>query len=170
MIINSTLSPIETLDIEMYSMARVSLMCCLDFTQSHDVTLLSRLSKPKFVKMDSYLQMHYVLDKLQIFGKSKNSLYGLLSSYVSTVMGRRLLQERLMHPLYDREQILHRLQEADDIKDHIDDILPHLKSVVDIERLFRRLSLGKLHPFELFNMYISIEEIIHIYEKLSRNT
>ena len=166
---NSTLSPIETLDLEMYGFARLSLMCCLDFAQSHDPTLLNHLVAPTYVQMDSFMQMHYVVDKLNIFG-SKHTLYGMLSKYVSTVMGRRLLHDRLIHPLFDRDKILKRLQQVEEIKDRSSEIVPHLKSIVDVERLFRRLALGKLHPFELFNLYVSLEEIIHIYEKLSRDT
>ncbi|NCB13543.1 MAG: MutS family DNA mismatch repair protein, partial [Erysipelotrichia bacterium] len=82
-------------------------------------------------------------------------------------MGKRLLKERLTHPIKDSKEILRRLALSKELYDYHAPIENELANIYDIERLTRRIKLNRLHPFELNYLYdslLSIKEVVKFME------
>ena len=76
------------------------------------------------------------------------SLLKLINN-TSTAMGKRLLKERLTHPVKDSKELLRRYALSKELYDYHAPIENELSNIYDIERLTRRIKLNRLHPFEL---------------------
>ena len=77
-------------------------------------------------------------------------------------MGKRLLKERLTHPIKDEKELLRRYKLSKDLYDYHNPIENSLTNIYDIERLTRRIKLNRLHPFELNYLYDSLLSIQNI--------
>lgn len=115
-----------------------------------------------------------------ISGHKYSSVFNLMDQ-TSTPMGKRLLKERLLLPLVDPTKIRERYDHVDFFRQKLDEPvanclklkhLPghtqlyrcqqyevHLKNIVDIERLHRKMCLGLLQPSELAQLYTSYQAI-----------
>lgn len=83
-------------------------------------------------------------------------------------MGKRLLKERLTHPVKDSKELLRRYALSKELYDYHAPIENELSNIYDIERLTRRIKLNRLHPFELtyYDSLLSIQRSCDIYGKL----
>jgi DNA mismatch repair protein MutS len=82
-------------------------------------------------------------------------------------MGKRLLKERLSHPIKDEKELNKRYKLSKDLYDYHTPIENSMGNIYDIERLVRRIKLSRLHPFELSYLYdslFSIKEVISFME------
>ncbi|MCK5293478.1 MAG: DNA mismatch repair protein, partial [Arcobacteraceae bacterium] len=107
------------------------------------------------------------LEQLNILESSHQpSLFNLINN-TSTAMGKRLLKERLSHPIKDEDELNARYKLSKDLYDYHMPIENSMGSIYDIERLARRIKLNRLHPFELSYLYdslFSIKEVISFTE------
>ncbi|MBL6970480.1 MAG: DNA mismatch repair protein [Campylobacterales bacterium] len=161
--IQSLLTSIEHLDMERYSMASESLAILIDFIISHDSTICQKLSYPIKLDVNKYVYLgNNALEQLNILESNNQSSIAKLINHTSTAMGRRLLKERLTHPIKDEKELLKRYKLSQELYDYHTPIENHLANIYDIERLTRRIKLNRLHPFELSYLYdslISVKEI-----------
>lgn len=164
--IKSILSSIEYLDLERYPNVSESLAILCEFILEHDSCIIEKMNKPKFLKNKKYLYLgNNALEQLGIISKDPNekTLLNLLS-WTSTAIGKRLLKERLLNPICNIPELNKRY-------DLIEKLIPihkeyeiHLKSIYDIERILRRIKLGKIHPYEISYLFDSLESILAIFE------
>ncbi len=161
--IQSLLTSIEHLDMERYSIASESLAILIDFIISHDSTICQKLSYPIKLDVNKYVYLgNNALEQLNILESNNQSSIAKLINHTSTAMGRRLLKERLTHPIKDEKELLRRYKLSQELYDYHAPIENHLANIYDIERLTRRIKLNRLHPFELSYLYdslISVKEI-----------
>jgi DNA mismatch repair ATPase MutS len=75
----------------------------------------------------------------------------------STAIGRRLLKERLLNPIMEKDELERRYNLIERVSSHIRFLDETMRGIYDIERLSRRLALGRLHPFEINHIYESIQ-------------
>ena len=166
----SLLSPIEQLNLEFQPLSAMSLMLCLDFIFDHDERILRSLNVPReweekkhlILNNNTLYQLNIVCDGSQ--GNAK-SLFDVING-TKTVMGKRALKNWMLNPvicpvllerkygtlgrviggefwkLYDRE----------------------LGMVVDLERFFRKMSIGYLMPHELSSFETSLDAIKRVIE------
>jgi len=159
--INSFLTPIEYLDLERYPMATESLSILIDFIIEHDEELIFKINRPIFLGNRRYLYLgNNALEQLGVVSKDRADMTLLrLLDRSSTAFGKRLLKERLLNPICDREIIEKRYDLIEKLSANIDKFGAILKQIYDLERLSRRIKLKRLHPVELTYIATSIDAI-----------
>jgi DNA mismatch repair protein MutS len=166
--IQSLLTPIEHLDMEKFALASESLAILIDFVISHDANIIQKLSIPIKLDVSKYIYLgNNALEQLNILEvPHQPSLFNLINN-TSTAMGKRLLKERLTHPVKDEKELKRRYKLSNDLYDYHMPIENSMGNIYDIERLSRRINLNRLHPFELSYLYdslFSIKEVITFME------
>ena len=166
--IESLLTPIEHLNMERYAMAGESLAILIDFVIGHDSNIIQKLMYPVKLDVSKYIYLgNNALEQLNILETPHQPNLLKLINNTSTAMGKRLLKERLTHPIKDEKELLKRFKLSKDLYDYHNPIENSLSNIYDIERLTRRIKLNRLHPFELNYLYdslLSIKQIVEFME------
>ena len=158
--IESLLTPIEHLDMERYALASESLAILIDFVIGHDSKIIQKLSLPVKLDVNKYVYLgNNALEQLNILETPHQPNLLKLINNTSTAMGKRLLKERLTHPIKDEKELLRRYKLSRDLYDYHTPMESSLANIYDIERLTRRIKLNRLHPFELNYLYDSLQSI-----------
>jgi DNA mismatch repair protein MutS len=167
------LSPIEFLNLEKYpSLVQVYILL-LDFIYEHDPLIIGKISKPIIETFSSdYLQLlGDTICQLDLipsnngFSLAKNNVFSLID-FTSTSMGQRLLKDRLCQPSTKVKLLRKRYIDIEsmlnsDYREY--EIL--LKGLPDIQRLHRKMFLGKLTPNEFYALDSAYEIIIKLIDK-----
>ena len=166
--IQSLLTPIEHLDMERFPLASTSLAILIDFVIGHDSNIIQKLFKPTKLDVSKYVYLgNNALEQLNVLESHNNpSIFELINN-TSTAMGKRLLKERLSHPIKDEKELLRRYKLSNDLYDYHTPIENSMGNIYDIERLSRRIKLNRIHPFELsylFESLFSIKEVVTFME------
>lgn len=166
--IESLLTSIEHLDMERVPLCSESLAVLIDFVISHDSNIIQKLSHPIKLDVSRYIYLgNNTLEQLNIIETTHNPSLIKLINNTSTAMGKRLLKERLTHPVKDSKELLRRYNLSKELYDYYAPIENELANIYDIERLTRRIKLNRLHPFELNYLYdslVSIKEVVLFME------
>ena len=117
--IESLLTSIEHLDMERVPLSTESLAVLIDFVIGHDSNIIQKLSHPVKLDVSRYIYLgNNALEQLNIIETSHNPSLIKLINNTSTAMGRRLLKERLTHPVKDSKEILRRLSLSKELYDY----------------------------------------------------
>jgi len=166
--IQSLLTPIEHLNMERYALSSESLAILIDFVIGHDSKIIEKLSYPVKLDVSRYIYLgNNALEQLNILEMPHQPNLLKLINNTATAMGKRLLKERLTHPIKDEKELNRRYKLSNDLYDYHAPIENSLSNIYDIERLTRRIKLNRLHPFELNYLYDSlgsIKEIVKFME------
>ena len=166
--IESLLTPIEHLNMERFALASEALAILIDFVIGHDSKIIEKLSFPVKLDVSKYIYLgNNALEQLNILEQPHQPSLIKLINNTSTAMGKRLLKERLTHPIKDEKELNRRYKLSNDLYDYHAPIEGSLSNIYDIERLTRRIKLNRLHPFELNYLYDSlgaIKEIVKFME------
>lgn len=168
--IRSLLSPIEYLDLERYPYASESLCILINVIIDHDAGIIEKMNRPMFLGTNRYMYLgNNAAEQLGIISRDHDEMTLLkLIDKTSTAMGKRLLRERLLNPICDPKLLEERYDLIDKMGEHIAPLETKLKEVYDLERILRRLKLGKLHPFELAYFYASLSAAESLFEEADR--
>ena len=168
--INSFLSSIEFLDLERYPSTTQALTVLIDFIIEHDETIIAKMNKPHFIGSQRYTYIgNNALEQLSVISRTPSEITLLsLMDKTSTAFGKRLLKERLLNPIYDKNILESRYNLTDKLLPQMDKFETHLKSIYDLERITRRIKLHKLHPIELTYINTSLEAILSLFEDAQR--
>ena len=146
----------------------INLILIFNFISMHDKCLILNLSKPIIDGHNqSYLKtFNETYSKLNIFDSNqniRNSLFKFIN-FTSTSPGKRLLISNLKNPIHDSESLNQKYNMIDEILlDH--HIIKHIEDnlkIIDLERIYRRFSIGKLNPFEIPKLDYSNQQIINL--------
>lgn len=172
------LSILEYLDIEIYGYAIISFVVLLSFAHEHDIKLIDNIFLPKVYNNKNHMVLgNSAIYQLNIFSnngletinKSYNSLLDVVDN-TSTAMGRRYLKEILSMPLLSKTDLdQYYLYTSEIIKDDYRKYEEKLSGILDLDRLLKKLSIGRLHPYELLSFKESYDEVISILEIISKN-
>ncbi|MGB5792828.1 MutS-related protein [Poseidonibacter sp.] len=166
--VQSLLTAIEHLDMERVPLSTEALAVLIDFVIGHDSNIVQKLSSPEKLDISKYIYLgNNALEQLNIIETSHNPSLIKLINNTSTAMGKRLLKERLSHPVKDEKELLRRFALSKELYDYHAPIENELANIYDIERLTRRIKLNRLHPFELNYLYdslLSIKEVVTFME------
>ena len=159
--INSFLSPIEFLDLERYPYTTEALAILIEFIIEHDEVIIEKMNRPIFLGESRYLYLgNNALEQLGVISKERSEVTLLsLIDKTSTAFGKRLLKERLLSPILEKEILEQRYNLSEKLLKNSDKFDTHLKNIYDLERITRRIKLKKLHPVELTYINSSIEAI-----------
>lgn len=159
--INSFLSAIEYLDLERHPYTTEALAILIEFIIEHDEAIIEKMNRPIFLGTSRFLYMgNNALEQLGVISRDKSEVTLLdLIDKTSTAFGKRLLKERLLSPILDKEILEERYDLTEKLLEHCDSYDTHLKNIYDLERITRRIKLKKLHPVELTYIVMSLEAI-----------
>jgi len=162
--INSFLSAIEYLDLERYPYTTEALAILIDFIIEHDEAIIEKLNRPIFLGAKRYLYLgNNALEQLGVISKDSSELTLLkLIDKTSTAFGKRVLKERLLSPIVDREILEKRYDLSEKILKNSSKYETNLKNIYDLERILRRIKLQKLHPLELTYLAMSLSSVLNI--------
>jgi len=165
--INSFLSAIEFLDLERHPYTSEALAILIEFIIEHDELIIEKMNRPLFLGESRYLYLgNNALEQLGVISRDRAEVTLLsLIDKTSTAFGKRLLKERLLSPILDKEILESRYDLSEKLMQESDTYDTHLKNIYDLERITRRIKLKKLHPVELTYISMSLEAI----EKLLKN-
>ncbi len=168
--IHSLLSAIEHLDLERSPMITESLAILIDFVIEHDIHIIQKLDYPKIIDNRRFMYLgNSALEQMGVVSRDKKE-YTLLKMLdkSATAIGRRLLKERLLNPIMEKEELERRYDLIERVSSHTRYLDEIMRGIYDLERLSRRLDLGKLHPFEMNHIYesmLSVKELIRYAKK-----
>jgi DNA mismatch repair protein MutS len=155
-------SALLSLGIEMWRLGSLALGNLLNYLTDYNPLLLKKVSPPTLYSLNDHITLpHNAFISLDIFktqnGKEdpKETLIGAIDR-CKTAMGQRRLRQLVQGPLNDLDQINSRLDKVEDFLKQ-NNFLTELKDVYDFVRLSRRMSLNRLMPHEILNLYQSVK-------------
>jgi len=162
--INSFLSAIEFLDLERHPYTTEALALLIDFIIEHDESIIEKMNKPQFLGSKRYMYIgNNAMEQLSVISRDPSEITLLnLIDKTSTAFGKRLLKERLLNPICDKEILEERYNLTEKLSKNIERYETHLKQIYDLERITRRIKLRKLHPVELTYIAMSLESILNL--------
>ncbi|MDD3769265.1 MAG: DNA mismatch repair protein [Sulfuricurvum sp.] len=168
--IRSLLSPVEYLDLERYPYASESLGVLINVIIDHDSAIIEKMNRPTFLGTARYMYLgNNAAEQLGIISRDSDEMTLLkLIDKTSTAMGKRLLRERLLNPICDPKLLEERYDLIEKMQRHIAPFETRLKEVYDLERILRRLKLGKLHPFELAYFHTSLRAAENLFDEAKK--
>jgi len=168
--IQSLLSPIEHLDLERSPMITESLAILIDFVIEHDYHIVQKMSMPRIIDNRRFVYLgNNALEQMGIISKDRKEFTLLkMIDKSSTAIGRRLLKERLLNPIMEKEELERRYNLIERVSSHTRYLDETMRGIYDMERLSRRLNLARLHPFEMNHLYdsmVSVKELMLYVKK-----
>jgi len=168
--VRSLLSPIEHLDLERSPMITESLAILVHFVIEHDIHIVQKLDRPNIIDNRRFMYLgNSALEQMGIVSKDKKEFTLLkMMDKSATAIGRRLLKERLLNPIMEKDELERRYNLIERVSSHARYLDEMMRGVYDLERLSRRLDLGRLHPFEMNHIYdsvLSVKELILYVKK-----
>lgn len=159
------LSPVEFIDMERMPYALISFMILVDFVHKHNENIIKHINKPIILNLKKHLIIeNNAIRELNIFESSEtNKIKSLLTivNQTSTAMGNRFMKNALANPLTD-SKIINMRYDCIEALENFKSIEDELSNIYDIEKLFRKLSLGLLTPYEYVNLMTSLQSVLAI--------
>jgi DNA mismatch repair protein MutS len=172
-------TPIEFLDLSKYPYAIISMISSFDYIFQHNENLLKELKIPKYFDEHKYMILgnnaQYQLNIVDYYNWDKiDTKFHSLNSVINncaTPMGKRVLRNRLCAPYTDTKTIneLYNLTEKILKLNLWEETRSYLKGVSDLDKLFRKISIKVIQPYELYSVYDSFGNIVKIFELLMKS-
>lgn len=173
-------SIIDTLGLSKKPYSRNAFVYLLTYIHDHVETLIKGIKEPIYHLHDSHLVLgNDAINQLDIIGNSsdnaiQNNNYRGVYDVVNkafTGMGKRYIKMMLVSP-HTSPDTLNKIYNIVDVllkKDYYCCIEKYLKSIHDIERLNRKLSINMLHPIHIVDLMSSYKTILKMFIKLKDN-
>jgi DNA mismatch repair protein MutS len=168
------LSPIEFFDLEKMPFAIIAMISCFDYVHQHNENLIKDLKIPIYFNDHKYMilannaqyQLN-IVDYYNIPGSKYQSLNDVINN-CCTHMGKRSLKYRLCAPYTDINIINKSYELTEKIinTNKNDDYRKYLKGIYDLDKLFRKLSIKFIQPYELYLIYESFQNITELLKEL----
>lgn len=159
------LTCVEYVSLEMKPVARTSFVRLLQFVNNHNETVLQKIRQPEVFNESNTLTLSYnsvkqldlVPQLTSVKGSKTSSLLDLLNN-CKTSVGKRYFKERLLNPITSQHDLEASYASIAQILEHSlhTQMSPMLSQVYDVERLFRRVDMRTLQPYELSYLITSL--------------
>jgi len=170
------LSPIEYLNFEKIPYATLSYIILMDYAYQHNENIIKNLYKPEIFEEQKHLTLgNNAIFQLNVLEthiqegpyKKFKSLFDVINN-TNTSMGRRFLKSNLVTPLISEKKISERYELIEALIEdkYYENFIEHLKSILDLERIHRKISLEILNPQEYTDMITGYQEVIKIILKV----
>ena len=170
---DSMLSIIEYLNLEKYSIGRLSFCCLLQFAYDHNSEIIKELNLPELLENSDILNIEYN-SSLQLniisYNDNEKPLIEILNR-CATAFGSRRYKERLLNPINNKNELIRRYNKIEEIlKDNKFKLInKNLNNIIDLERVKRKILLKKLNPCEWGSIINSLESAIEAFKIISNN-
>jgi DNA mismatch repair protein MutS len=167
--INKTmLSIIEYLNLEKYSLGRLSFCCLLQFAYEHNVDIIKELKIPELIDNSKNLAIEYNSAlQLNIISNNNNEkpLLDILNR-CSTAFGSRIFKERFLNPINNKQELINRYNNIETylIDNKYKIINKYLTNIIDLERIKRKIILKKMQPCEWCSFASSLENAMEVFK------
>ena len=170
----SMLSIIEYLNLEKYSIGRISFCCLLQFAYEHNSEIIKELNLPELLDNQQKLTIEYNSSlQLNIISHNDNErpLLDILNR-CSTAFGSRRFKEQLLNPINNKYELNQRYMKIENImKDNKFKLISkYLNNIIDLERVKRKILLKKLNPCEWGSIINSFENAIEACKIIEDNS
>ena len=163
----------EKHEFQNYSIANQSLCFLIDFIYKHNPSLIKNISYPCFDNVNSKLILaNHSLKQLNMISDQRhNGKLGCVVNFLNnciTNAGKRKFQYDLLHPLCDTNV----LNDCYNVTEHLiktefyKTIKDYLLNVRDIEKLERKVFLGKIDPKDFAVLYSNLSNVSKLFEKI----
>lgn len=170
------ISPIEYLDLHKSPYAVISTIIAFDYVYQHNENLIKELKKPKYFNEHLFMVLGnnaiYQLNIIDYYNWEKldtkfQSLNDVINNCI-TPMGKRSLSHRLCAPYTDLDTInkYYELTEKFLSKDLYVECRNIITGISDLDKLFRKLSIKFIQPYELYNICESFTKIVNLIQIL----
>lgn len=150
------LSVIENLGLAYYPDLSFTFAYLITYANDHNPILLRNFSTPDLLFNKHTLHMSQnTIESLDVDGLET------IINRCATAPGRRFFKSRLYNPCINADQLIKSYNKIESQSD-VDEKQKQLKECYDLERLFRKWNIGKLHPYEI----IYISKTLEILENL----
>ena len=165
----SLLSPIEMLHLERSPLATLAYTYMIQFAYEHNETIVQKIEPPTLLSNSN----HLVLEansayQLNILSHTQEQTLLDILNQTKTAFGSRLFKERLLNPILDIATLQERYNQIEFYKNHYTQLSPLLASILDLERIIRKIGLQRLQPCEWLSLHTSLETASLIYQKLNK--
>lgn len=165
----SMLSIIEHLNLEKYQLGRIALCCLLQFAYEHNVDIIKHLNVPEILNDNTFLNIEYnSAVQLNILGLYQNDkpLVDILNRCL-TPFGSRMFRDRLLKPIIDDKILNNRYDNIEYLlnENKFQKVSKHLCSILDLERIKRKMLINRLHPQDWNGFNTSMENALVILDK-----
>lgn len=163
------LKGLEALSIENYENARLAFVYMIQFGYEHSENIIKNLIYPDHLKFEGHCTLEYnSAIQLQLISTTNNNGEKPLLSILnrcSTAFAMRRFREQLLQPLNNVSTLKERYAKIQNMIDSDNSYKIHaiLKTVLDIERMIRRMIMGRFNPAEWCGFHNSLESIINAF-------
>nr|QBK88487.1 MAG: DNA mismatch repair ATPase [Mimivirus LCMiAC01] len=172
------LSPLEYLELEKKPYAAISFVSLLSYAYQHNENIVNNLYYPTFFQDNKHLVLGnnaifqlnvFTNHTIDLYNKQFKSLFDVVNN-TSTALGRRYLKSTLATPFISHKKLKLRYDCVETFleNDLYKKLERYLVSVMDVERLHRKLSLSIIHPFQFVNLLDSLTCILKIVKILKK--
>jgi DNA mismatch repair protein MutS len=171
--IESNIDIIDLLGLQFLNWGRLSLVLLLDYVIAHQPRLLEQLRVPIIFSSNKYLYLgNRALEQLDVITKNVNdtSLFNIIN-YTKTSIGKRYLNNQLVMPIIDSVSLNKRYDTIEKLleNEHQFKLTDFLEDIYDLDKLIRKLEIGIINPFEVYQIYLSTYQIIKLIGYLNNN-
>ena len=157
-----------------YSIANQSLCFLIDFIDKHNPSLIKHIDFPCFENINAKLILaNHSLKQLNMISDQRhNGKLGCVANFLNnciTNAGKRKFNYDLLHPICDSAI----LNASYDVTDHLiqtefyKTIREYLLNVRDVEKIDRKLVLGKIEPRDFASLYNNLSNVSKLFEKIT---
>jgi DNA mismatch repair ATPase MutS len=158
---------------------RISYMMLLQYCYEHNPQLITNINNPhvSWMQLSDRLHLtHNAINQLHLLPTDvKNVKYDSLLSVLNetkTPLGRKYLKSMLLRPISDVDtlQFFYNMTEEFINDTSLLNFMQHkYKSLSDLEKLQRKLSLQVIKPLELYNLFNSYKLIDEVHDRISNS-
>ena len=163
----------HSLQLEEYPVATYSFCFLLEFVQKHNPALVKKIHEPlidnissRLILANHSLQQLNILDNRQHKGQCSSIL--TFTNRCKTSMGKRAFNSIILHPSTDPDYLNTEYAIVDHMLQHFDDypfIRESFSQVGDIEKLYRKIMMKHVTPFEFISLSRDIKVALDVYER-----
>jgi DNA mismatch repair protein MutS len=168
------IDPLEYLNLHDKDVSALNFMLILDFIAKHDLKYIQNLQLPSIIKETSNLILELntlnqlnLLPNRSITNNKITSVFDVIDN-TSTSIGRRHLKSLLTKPFRNKETIQFRYNLSKSLgslgeneKCNLDKML---STIIDFDRLHRKMGLEALHPYEFEKLDTSYTRILNLFD------
>lgn len=152
-------SAIEYLHLAMYPYATIAITTAFDYIYQHNPVLVSELKYPTHFDKHKYMILgNNAQEQLDLIGLQK------IINQCCTTMGKRMVHVQLYAPYIDQRKIQYYYDETEYMlkQNMYVTIRSYLKGVASLDKLFRKLVMKTIQPYDLYSIYVSLQNISQI--------
>lgn len=169
---------IRSLQLEEHPIATFSFCFLLEFVQKHNPALVKKIHEPIVDNINNRLMLaNHSLKQLNILDnhqhKGQNAAVINFMNRCKTSMGKRSLHSSILHPVTDSDYLNNEYAIIDYVIknfDRLNFIRDDFSQVRDIEKLYRKILMHHVTPFELTSLYRDIKIALKIFHKIKDDT